>query len=138
MARRFATQIGATSARESILQKKNLSKLGSTPSPHEVRPISRPWSETMVPISPPKHRKHLDAERVFWVWSAHFWIWSRRPLAQGVGVDPCLLKTYFHNVGAIRAESPQTRDSQCLSCLRSADSQFKRGSLREHLQNDSR
>ena len=31
---------------------------------------------------------------MFWVWSAHFWIWSRRPCAQGVGVDPCLLNLF--------------------------------------------
>ena len=34
-----------------------------------------------------------EKKRVFWVWSAHFWIWSRRRRAQGVGVDPCLLRT---------------------------------------------
>ena len=55
-------------------------------------PLPRPWSETMVSIPP------LDTEnpRNKWVsgsglWSAHFWIWSRRPRAQGVRVDPCLL-----------------------------------------------
>ena len=28
----------------------------------------------------------------FLVWSVQFWIWSRRPCAQGVGVGPCLLR----------------------------------------------
>ena len=45
----------------------------------------RPWSQ-----SPSEHRKPYKY-RVFWVCSGHFWIWSRRPRAQGVGVDPCLL-----------------------------------------------
>ena len=46
----------------------------------------RPWSR-----SPSEHCKPY-ACRIFYVLSALFWIWSRRPCAQGVGVDPCLLK----------------------------------------------
>ena len=44
----------------------------------------RPWSRTPPSTENPK-------KRVFWVWGAHFWIWSRRPRDQGVGVDPGLL-----------------------------------------------
>ena len=41
------------------------------------------------------------AERVFCLWRALFWIRSRRPRAQGVGVDPCFL-----NCGKMRTLLP--------------------------------
>ena len=63
-----------------------LNKLGSTPTPwpgpfpdHGLRPWSQSASESCKPY------------RIFCLWRAHFGIWSRRPRAQGVGVDPCLL-----------------------------------------------
>ena len=48
----------------------------------------RPWSQ-----APSKHCKPY-ARRTFCVWSVLFWIWSRRPRAQRVGVDPCLLVAF--------------------------------------------
>ena len=48
-----------------------------------VWPLPRPWSETMVSV-PLRAQKTLEI-KVFWVWSAHFWIWSRRPRAQPKG-----------------------------------------------------
>ena len=42
-----------------------------------VWPLPRPWSQ-----SPSEHCKPY-ARRVFCVWSTLFWIWSRRPRAQG-------------------------------------------------------
>ena len=59
------------------------------PLPHGLAP-----SETMVwdhGLNPPLSTVNPMQSGVFCVWSALFWIWSRRPRAQGVGVDPFLL-----------------------------------------------
>ena len=47
---------------------------------HGLRPRSLSPSERCKPY----------AQWVFCLWCALFWIWSCRPRAQGVGVDPCL------------------------------------------------
>ena len=44
-----------------------------------VSPLPRPWSQ-----SPSEHCKPY-ALKIFFLWSALFWIWSRRPRAQWVG-----------------------------------------------------
>ena len=66
------------------------------PLPHGLAP-----SKTMVSQSPSEHRQPY-AWRILRVWSAFFWIWSRRPRAQGIGVDSsfllnlkCLIRSYF-------------------------------------------
>ena len=73
------------------------------PLPHGLAP-----SETRVcdhGLNPPEHRKP-QKQRVFWVCCAHFWIWSRRPRAQAVGVDPCLLiRSVLKVLSGLRAES---------------------------------
>ena len=56
----------------------------------------------MVSTPPLWAQKTLEIKGFFWVWSADFWIWSRRLRAQGVGVDPCLL---IYQSGALRALS---------------------------------
>ena len=71
-----------------------------------VWPLPRPWSETMVSI--PRWAQRTLEIKVFWVWSAHFWIWSRRPRAQGVGVDPSLPKKHRkHFELCFRIKSPK-------------------------------
>ena len=58
----------------------------------------RPWSQT-----PSEHCKPY-AWRTFCVWRALFWIWSRRPRAEGARVDPCLL---YGTADVLRARSSQ-------------------------------
>ena len=70
-----------------LLDLKTLTVSGSSPTPWPG-PFrdhgQRPWSQF-----PSEHRNPRN-KWGFWVWSSHFWIWSRRPGAQGVGVDPFL------------------------------------------------
>ena len=63
----------------------------------------------MVSI-PSEHRKP-EKSRVFWVWSAHFWIWSRRPRTQGVGVDP-----FYARIDCAQCRSSLIRESQTDVC----------------------
>ena len=62
------------------------------PLPHGLAP-----SETMVwdhGLDPPLSTENPRNKGFGGFGAPHFWIWSRRPCAQGVGVDPCLLKCW--------------------------------------------
>ena len=82
-----------------------------------VWPLPRPWSP-----SPSEHCKPHEG-RIFCVWSALCWIWSRRPRAQGVGVDPCLLNSTKSNRNAERTAEHKAKAEQ--SCMRNVSTQAR-------------
>ena len=55
-----------------------------------VWPLPRPWSSDHG-LDPPLNAESLEIKGFSGSGAPIFWIWSCRPRAQGVGVDPFLL-----------------------------------------------
>ena len=89
----FATQTSPTHfcrwTGQKFLNASYVSQSPDLPLPHGLAP-----SETMVSdhgLGPPLSTENPRNKGCSGLGAPHFWIWSRRPRDQGVGVDPCLL-----------------------------------------------
>ena len=97
----FALHVGVGVAKQSPIKAKLFTPpLKNITHSLQIYPYPMVWPriETMVwdhGLNPPLSTENPRNEGIFWVWSAHFWIWSHRPRAQGVGVDPFCWITYM-------------------------------------------